>query len=297
MELNAPKLILVPTDFSAPSAQALRYGAALAERFSAHLLVIYADPFVPPVDFTISAAGAFDLPREEMIESAREQLQTFAEWHIPDAVPYDIRVVVSTPIDAIVAQAAEAGADLVVMGTHGRTGLRRLLVGSVTEAVMRLAPVPVMIVHESAQVTTNAQWIVGCVIPARESRAALRYAKVLAGESARFVLLGAAGVAGRPFTADDLKLLEVCTPEELLGRAAFKVIDTIEPKDVLAAAKAERTDLIVLGVDGDRGFADTLRGTSAERVVQKSTCPVLTVNAFAARATGREVDVREAATA
>ena len=46
MEPIAPKLILVPTDFSAPSAQALRYGAALAERFSAHLLVIYADPFL-----------------------------------------------------------------------------------------------------------------------------------------------------------------------------------------------------------------------------------------------------------
>lgn len=151
MEPNAPKLILVPTDFSAPSAQALRYGAALAERFSAHLLVIYADLFVPPVDYTISAAAVLDMPREEMIEGAREQLQTFAEVNIPRTVPYDVRVVVSAPVDAIFTQASETGADLIVMGTHGRTGLRRLLVGSVAEAVMRLARVPVIVVHEESK--------------------------------------------------------------------------------------------------------------------------------------------------
>lgn len=278
MESIAPKLILVPTDFSAPSAQALRYGAALAERFSAHLLVIYADPFAPP-------------------EPAREQLQTFAEANISAAVPYDVRVVVSTPIDAIVAQASEIGASLIVMGTHGRTGLRRLLVGSVTEAVMRLAPVPVVIVHESAKVTTSAHWIVGCVMPARECRAALRFATALADETTRFVLLGAADIADRPFTADDLKLLEVCTPDEIAGRAAFKAIDTVEPKDVLTAAKAEHADLIVLGIAGDRSLADTLRGTNVERIVQHSTCPVLTVNPFAARAVRRDVDVRAAAIA
>lgn len=282
METNAPKLILVPTDFSAPSAQALRYGAALAERFSAHLLVIYADTFVPPVDFTISAAGVFDMPLEELVEAAREQLQAFVEANLSRAVPYDVRVLIGTPIDAIVTQASETGADLIVMGTHGRTGLRRLLVGSVTEAVMRLAPVPVIVVHESAKETPIARWVIGCVTPARECRAALRYATVLADDATRFVLFGAAAVADRPFTMDDLKLLEVCTPDELVGRASFKGIESMEPKDIVAAAQTERADLLVLGIAGDRSFADSLRGTTAERVVQQSACPVLTVNQFAA---------------
>ena len=73
METIRPKLILLPTDFSPPSAHALRYAAALGGRFGAHLLVIYADTFIPQVDLTIGAAGVFDLPREELVEAAREQ--------------------------------------------------------------------------------------------------------------------------------------------------------------------------------------------------------------------------------
>jgi len=242
LEPIVPKLILVPTDFSAPSAQALRYGAALAERFSAHLLVIYADPFMPAVDFSISAAGVFDLPREEMVESAREQLQTFAEMHIPAAVSYDVRVVVSMPVDAIVAQASEVGAGLIVMGTHGRTGLRRLLIGSVTEAVMRLAPVPVIVVHEETPLGAAAmRRIVSRTCSTKETAAAVAYARVFA----------AANVDMFP-----------------------------ESADLIAIAGARRADLIVLGV----------RNTMAERIVQRSACPVLTANEYVARAVGSVVD-------
>ncbi len=87
MEPNAPKLILVPTDFSPSSAQALRYGAALAERFAAHLLVIHADLFVFPADFTVGPAGGLDVPREELVEATREELQTFAEANISVPCP------------------------------------------------------------------------------------------------------------------------------------------------------------------------------------------------------------------
>lgn len=187
METQTPKLILVPTDFSGPAAHALRYAAALGARFDAHLLVIYADLFVPPVDFTISAAGVFDVAREDLVEAAREQLQAFAETHVSAAMPYDVRVVVGTPIDAIVEQVRESGANLIVMGTHGRTGLRRLLFGSVTEAVLRVAPVPVIAVHEATPETARMLVIAGDR-STPEGRAAVEYAGVLADvEHARFV--------------------------------------------------------------------------------------------------------------
>lgn len=217
METLTPKLILVPTDFSAPAARALRYAAALGARFDAHLLVIYADPFVPAVDFTIGAAGVFDIAREDLIEAAREQLQTFAETNIGTAMPYDVRVVVGTPTDAIVEQVRESGANLIVMGTHGRTGLRHLLFGSVTEAVMRVAPVPVLAVHEATPETAPMQDVIGSRATP-EGRAAVQYAGVLAD-------------------AENARLIEVSEPELIL------------------MAQREAADLIALGV-GERDIQE-----------------------------------------
>src|SRR5262245_37857541 len=125
------KLILVPTDMSETAGHALRYASALCERFHAHLLVIYADAFLPPVDL----AGVSVLPvrRDALMESAREQLELHVEQNVPPSLPYDIRVLAQSPVDAILEQACDTGADLIVMGTHGRSGFRRIILGSITE--------------------------------------------------------------------------------------------------------------------------------------------------------------------
>lgn len=206
MEPNAPKLILVPTDFSAPSAEALRYGAALAERFGAHLLVIYADPFLPPVDYTL-AAGVFALPTDDMIEGAREQLQKFAEENVSTSVPYDVRVIVDGAVDAIFEQASQSGAQLIIMGTHGRTGLRRLLVGSVAEAVMRLASVPVIVVREGSKPGAAAMRRVVSLPPStKEGSVATAYSYMLA-DSAEFLEVPAGADAAAVAAAGDADLI------------------------------------------------------------------------------------------
>lgn len=217
METLTPKLILVPTDFSAPAARALRYAAALGARFEAHLLVVYADPFVPAFDFAASEAVAIHIPQNDLIAAARENLQTFAETNISTAMPYDLRVVVGTPTDAIVAQVRESGANLIVMGTHGRTGLRHLLFGSVTEAVMRVAPVPVIAVHGATPETAPMQVVVGSRATP-EGRAAVEYAGVLAD-------------------AGNARLIEASEPELIL------------------TALREGADLIALGV-GERNVQE-----------------------------------------
>src|SRR5438105_4493735 len=122
------KLILVPTDMSETASHALRYASALAYRFDAHLLVIYADPAMPT-------------------DAARELLELHIERNVSPRVSYEAGVFAQSPAHAIVEQACDTGADLIVMGTHGRTGLRRLIVGSVTEAVIRRATVPVIVVN------------------------------------------------------------------------------------------------------------------------------------------------------
>src|SRR5262245_12513556 len=124
-----PKLILAPTDFSDAAAHALRYAGALAAKFGARLLVMYAATFTPPVDVNSMSAATLAISREELAARAQEELERHVEENV-SGVAYDTDVHIDVPVLAITQVARESGADLIVMGTHGRTGIRRLVVGS-----------------------------------------------------------------------------------------------------------------------------------------------------------------------
>lgn len=284
MEPSQPKLILVPTDFSEPAAHALRYASALGERFGAHLLVIYADPFVLPLDVPTNGTQ-FALSIEEMVEQAREELQRHAEENISTHVPFDTRVLVESPVDAILREGCETGADLIVMGTHGRTGLRRLLVGSVTEAVMRAAGVPVIAVNTSAPDNAAVHKVLCPVSFTAACREALRYAAALTGSGdVPLVLFHATEEQELENTIRELIRLQDWAPAELAGRCDVKIVPRhASAEDIVTFARLTTADLIAVGVPANRGLADVLRGTIAERIVQNSGCPVLVVNAAAAK--------------
>ncbi|HWY88150.1 MAG TPA: universal stress protein [Gemmataceae bacterium] len=140
--------ILVPTDFSEHSRQALRYGIALAEKFGAelHLLHVLQDvsvyqpdavtvgpPVVPPVAALTAAARA--ALAKTIVDHELERLGAHAE------------VREGPPVEEIVDYAHEHAIDLIVIATHGRGWLAHLLLGSVAEKVVRKAPCPVMAVH------------------------------------------------------------------------------------------------------------------------------------------------------
>src|SRR5687767_10050273 len=271
MEPFEPKLILVPTDFSEPAAHALRYASALGERFGAHLLVIHADHFAPPMDF---AAGAFDYSRDAMIESAREALQAHAEENIGADVPFDVRIIVGGALDAIASQVRESGANLVVMGTHGRTGVSRLLFGSVTESVMRTCLVPVIAVTAGAPESAHVEKVLCPVTFTESGREALRRAAALVdNRRAPLVLVQTLN--------DDPLRVQQWVPRELVDRCELKRSSADAAEEVVSMATSAGADLIALGVEPDRTVHETLLGTFAERIVQQSRCAVLTVNARA----------------
>jgi len=135
----AIRTILHPTDFSEQSEYALRLACALARDHGAHLIVLHVAP--PPV--IASAEGVFHSEPEYCLEPLREQLH---QLQTPDVGRVDRRVEEGEPEDEILRVAQESNADLIVMGTHGRTGLDRLLLGSVAEQVVRQASCPVMTV-------------------------------------------------------------------------------------------------------------------------------------------------------
>lgn len=158
--------ILVPVDFSPYASEALQYAATLAKRFDALLLVLHVidkdfeiiavhhesggrglpspllGPFAATLDETSRRAGtvAIDL---------REQADVTLEHFISDVgrgLRVERRVAVGRPFEQIVETARCEAADLIVMGTHGRAGLGHVILGSVAERVVRLAPCPVLTV-------------------------------------------------------------------------------------------------------------------------------------------------------
>jgi nucleotide-binding universal stress UspA family protein len=289
-----PKLIVVPTDLSEPAAHALRYASSLGERFGAHLLVIYATSFVPPIDYTAGAGAMLDFPLDAAIERAREELQRHAEENVSANVPFDVRVVVAEPLDAILDQVRESGANLVVMGTHGRTGVMRLMFGSVTEAVMRLVPVPVIAVNPNSA-TRDVRKVLCPVTLSPACRNALETAaSIVTGRKAPLMLLRSMEDHDAHNGAQELMRLQRWLPHELVDRCELKLVSESEnADDIVQLARDVHADLIAFGIPADRSVVDSLRGTIGERIVQRSGCPVLTVNAYAARvfseASGRHI--------
>ncbi len=142
------KRILVPTDFSEHSRHALKYGIALAEKFSAeiHLLHVLQDLTVYQPD-AMTIGPPVVPPLEELSAAARVGLDRLVrEQHLEqDKVRTDVRE--GTPVEEIVDYAHENKIDLIVIATHGRGWFAHLLLGSVAEKVVRKAPCPVMAVH------------------------------------------------------------------------------------------------------------------------------------------------------
>ena len=134
--------ILFPTDFSHCGDAALRFATALARDSGAKLLIVHVEE--PPV-----AYGGGEM-YYGMPEPATEDLKKMLERVKPadDAIEYEHHMVTGDPSTAVARLAESEGADLIVMGTHGRTGFTRLLMGSVAEAVVRRAPCPVLTYKE-----------------------------------------------------------------------------------------------------------------------------------------------------
>ena len=284
MDPFQPKLILVATDFSNAAAQALRYASAVADRHGARLLAVYADQFIPPLGETPAEAQRAAMSIDELVAQAHEQLVAHVEANVSSYVPFIARIIVGAAAQAIVEQAKEWDADLIVMGTHGRTGLRRLIVGSVCEAVLRTSPVPVMAVSTTAaeHPKFDIKKIVAVVDYSPECADALRIAANHAAD-ARIVLVKPDEGEREPHTSDKLLRLRRWLPAELVDRCELRLAGAFSPEHVANFAGMIGGDLIAAGFTAKHGLGDVLLGTTTDRIVQHSECPVLVVNASAVR--------------
>jgi nucleotide-binding universal stress UspA family protein len=146
MRVNMQR-ILCPVDFSESADHAMRYAVALAETFGAELTLLHVvAPMIAALPGDISLPATLQTDIDELETACRERLEQLVGKMAPNGVPVQHKIINGVPFVEIIRYARETETDLIVMGTHGRTGLGHLLIGSVAERVVRKSPCPVLTV-------------------------------------------------------------------------------------------------------------------------------------------------------
>lgn len=142
---DPPRNILVPIDFSEPSEKAATAACALAQKTGATVHLLHA--YVIPVESVGLALTVSQQYVEQFVSESKEQLQQLAAKLCPGASMGPFLVESGDPREVITEEAKKLHAELIVMGTHGRRGITRALIGSVAESVVRTAPCSVLVVR------------------------------------------------------------------------------------------------------------------------------------------------------
>lgn len=139
--------ILLPSDFSDCSAEAARAARRLAEIFGARLTVLHVLDEPAALDPMFRGEVPLELLRGRMEQYAREAMEAFVAAGLQGAGNVETRIASGVPYREILREARETGADLIVIGTHGRTGVEHAIFGSTAEKVVRMAPCPVLTIR------------------------------------------------------------------------------------------------------------------------------------------------------
>lgn len=140
--------ILLPTDFSECSAEAAEVARSLAERFGSQVVVLHVLDEPATLDPMFRGDVPLEMLRTRMEQFARENMDAFLARHFSGFDRFDTVVATGIPYREIIGTARDAGADLVVIGTHGRTGVEHVIFGSTAEKVVRMSPCPVLSVRQ-----------------------------------------------------------------------------------------------------------------------------------------------------
>jgi nucleotide-binding universal stress UspA family protein len=269
------KRILVPVDFSEPSKTAVNYGLSLAFEFDAELV--------------LANIATFD---HDLYEKAKTQLIDLIPADLRERLHFETIVKSGDVQDEILGIVKDREIDLVVMGSHGRGALGRMMLGSVTEHILRRVPVPVLTVHKPAPLPLK-HILYACDLAA-DSDAGLQFSMRLArGVDARLTVahvidpmgagfLNEQTVTYMPEYADAIR----AQAENYLDRRVTQQSDGSVPistmlgegtpslliNDLAAECKA---DLIVINLHRKGAFERALLGSTAERVIRTATVPVL----------------------
>jgi len=142
------KKILVTTDFSEFSLYAVPYAVEMARRFSSELVLGHViEPIIGPADFAWGSYNVAEIEAKSR-EYAQENLEKMRKDHFPDDLKSSTWLGYGSPFKEVISFVKEEGCDLIVISTHGLTGLSHIIFGSTTEKIVRKSPVPVLTVRD-----------------------------------------------------------------------------------------------------------------------------------------------------
>lgn len=298
------RTILCPIDFSDYSRRALQYAVAIARGYESTLIVLHVSAAGPGSQVSDSSISRTRTPGDR--DRITAEMSRFVQGANTPGIPVEMIVRKGTAADEILKQGVRA--DLLVMGTHGRSGFDRLIVGSITEKVLRKADCPVLAVPRGGPDTVPAPPVlferILCPIDFSDcSLHALNYALSFAQPAgARLAILH---VMVYSMEAEAPEMYETLVSDSRLSVADFRrrceaysrerlaaaigdavgargTVETIlaagKPyREILRVAAEQQADLIVIGIHG-RGAADLMFfGSTTQHVVRQAHCPVLTV--------------------
>jgi nucleotide-binding universal stress UspA family protein len=296
--LIAIQRVLCPVDVSEFSARALAHAVALARWYSAEVIVLHVYTAVP-APASISAGVAKPTLAETDRQRVEEWVRSFAAPLLASDVPSRIEIREGAAATGIL-DAAE-GADLLVIGTHGRGGFERLLLGSTTEKIIRKAPCPVLTVPPGTEGATlhvpDAFKRIVCATDfSPSSDKAVAYALSLAQEAdARLTLVHVLDWPSLEPGADPRDQSLAATRQQMLDNLSERLSLAVpeeartwcEPDEVIVSGHPHReivrlasekaAGLIVMGVHGRGAFDRAFFGSTTSQVVRHAACPVLTV--------------------
>lgn len=295
----AIRRILVPCDFSDFSRRALDHAAALARWYDADITAFYALPLISTLDALPIAVGPVPVAPVSK-DAVRDELRKFVAPVKERGVRCDAVVDEGGAVEQILNHTAYLPADLLVMGTHGRSGFERWVLGSVTEKVLRKAPCPVLTVTKDAvpappEGKPPFKRILCALDFSESSLRALEFAITLAQQDYAEIILLSVLEALPDFrleaqgfdVARYRATLEADTIEQLRDAVPEGARDWCKPEtivlhgkaheEILRTAAAREADLVVMGVHGRKALDIMVFGSNTHHVIRGARCPVLTI--------------------
>jgi nucleotide-binding universal stress UspA family protein len=291
------KSILCPIDFSEFSIRAYQYALSVAEHYDANVVALHVVELwkYPFSDYAACEADYAKFSRA-LSEGGEVRLREFVKKHTHNAAQPQLVVNVGYPPDSILWLAEAQNIDLIVMGSHGRRGFDRLVLGSTTNRVMRKASCPVLAIskppHDAGHAGQEGHQVhrlnrvLYCTDFSKNSEGALNYAISAAAEyDAELTLMHV--VEHVPRSANAGALLAACEQEldKLIPaekRKALKVRTAVsmgKPYQEIARYVADaRIDMVVMAVRGADALDRAVFGSTTYRVIQLGPCPVLAVH-------------------